>query len=513
MALADDFFQKLSGTRHDLDAFCRLVFGTGLHGGQNAFTKDVQKHDPDVAFLLPGNSWGKTEYIARRALWMAWFKKGPREPEDLQTWLSQDYKGLVASYTYPIAQESFSRLQSYHRSREEVKALVQSMRQAPTAHITLTNNAEIDWGSLDAEGKLVEAARRNFIFVDEAGHIPELSNTFDSILFPRTMGVGGVVYLFGTPKPHSDPYLLEVFEKGRNGGDGFYYSYAGSVFENEFWDTKEQERVLRNPRYVVGWTTCKEPQGCKDRVCRWREDLGCQAHPKLTPMGRQVLLGEFILAGGLFFSKLSIARMFSGFGSEVDLSNDNHFTVYDEGDLPPGRLFMGAFDLAGNKKRRKGKSNDPTVGVVIDYTEKPWRLVRYDYVPAGDADWEQKYELMEHIYRTYKLPYLIIDATGNLDSVQEALQQKGVEVEGIHFGGSGNRKFDMLRNLQMCIEFEWDGSKGILRSPLIPKMKHELEHYVLPDDNISQDTVMTLCMAVHHIAQNEVPSHVSGEVY
>ena len=52
--------------------------------------------------------------------------------------------------------------------------------------------------------------------MDEAGHIPDLSYTFDNILFPRTMGVGGQIHLFGTPKAHSDPYLLEVYEKGKD---------------------------------------------------------------------------------------------------------------------------------------------------------------------------------------------------------------------------------------------------------------------------------------------------------
>src|SRR5205807_2500305 len=98
-----------------------------------------------------------------------------------------------------------------------------------------------------------EATRYKRVFVDEAGHIPDISYTFDSVLFPRTMGVGGRIHLIGTPKPHSDPFLLEVFQKGQDGTDPFYFSKSGSVLENEYWTTAEQDRVLANPRYVKGW--------------------------------------------------------------------------------------------------------------------------------------------------------------------------------------------------------------------------------------------------------------------
>jgi hypothetical protein len=119
---------------------------------------------------------------------------------------------------------------------------------------------------------------------------------------------------------------------------------------------------------------------------------------------------------------------------------------------------------------------------------------------------------MAEAFHTYEMPYLCIDATGTVDSVQEALQDRGVEVEGIHFGGSSSKKFDMLRNLQLVMELEWDGSKGVLRSPLIDRLKHELDHYILPDDDIQQDCVMALAMVCHQIAQWELPAPVFGDV-
>lgn len=500
-ALPDDFMEQLAATKNDPNAFSMLVFGTPLHGGQRRYHKE---HCGQVNFLLPGNSWGKTEFITRYVLWLGWFKHGKIEFDDFQSWLEAKFRILVGSYAYSIAKESFDRIQQYHKNNEAVRVLVQRISQQDS-EITLVNGTRIDWGSLDGKGRLVEAARYNHLFVDEVGHIPDLSATYDNVLYPRTLGVGGVIHLFGTPKAYSDPYLLEVYEKGKDGGDGFYFSQSGAVLENEFWPEEEKERVLLNPRYVRGWEPCFDEE-CTNKMHRE------QGHPLLTPVGKQVLLGEFILAGGLFFNRHHVARIFADQLDEPTWIGDDHFAYQPK----PGRFYHAAFDLAGNKSRTRkgGRGSDPTVGFVVDYTEKPWRIVRYDYIPGGEADWEQKYQLMEEIYRSYNLPYLTVDATGQTDSIQEALLNRGVEVEGIHFGGSSNKKYDMLRNLQLVFELEWDsGHAGVLRSPPIPRLRHELEHYVLPDETIQQDCVMALAMVCFQISQYEMPSHVGGEVF
>lgn len=524
MGLAPDFMQRLAATDGDPEAFCLLVFGApeeglpGLHEGQRRYAANA---NAEVNFLLPGNSWGKTEFICRYMTYLAWFKKSRHgSPQDFEAWLSLKWKGLVASYTYPIAKESFERFLHYYKNREEVRALcTKRPTENPVARVEFANGSVVDWGSLDGQGKLVEAARRQAIMIDEAGHIPDISATFDNILFPRTMGVGGVIHLLGTPKAHSDPYLLEIYEKGRTGKDPFYYSQAGSVLENEYWSEAERDRVFSNPRYVKGWTPCEDPESCEEPVCR------PEGHPILTPIGRQVILGAFVIAGGYFFDRFHVGRIFTG-DHEVTWAGEHHFHQGDwvvsdtgiwtrSGEPPSGRLYLGAFDLGGNKMRKRGtkRGSDPTVGFVVDYTNKPWQVVHFEYIEGGDADWEQKYQTMAEVYKGYPMQYLLIDATGQIDSVQEALLTRGVEVEGVHFGGNSSKKFDMLRNLQLCTEMEYGGVRGVLRSPPIPQLKYELDHYVLPDDDIKQDCVMALAMVCHHISQWDLPAPLAGEVY
>lgn len=501
MTLAPDFPQRLAATAGDPAAFATLVFGDGLHAGQRRYAESATAQ---VNFLLPGNSWGKTAFIERFAVYLAWFKLSDKTPKNFQEWIEQSWKGLVASYNYGIAKESFDRLLTAHKNRPELQALVTRIVHSDPARIEFANGAVLDWGSLDGQGKLVEAARRQVILVDEAGHIPDLSYTFDNILYPRTMGVGGRIHLLGTPKAHSDPYLLEIYEKGKDGKDPFYYSQSGSVLENEFWPEEERERVLANPRYVTGWDPCTDGESCAAAVCRNGE------HPRLTQMGSQVILGAFVLAGGYFFNRFHTARLFTG-DYPVIWEGDTHFHVEPE----KGHMYMGAFDLGGNKlrRRKKGRGSDPTVGFIIDYTARPWQIACFDYIEGGSADWQDKYELMARRFHDYPMPYLLIDSTGQIDSVSEALQDRGVEVEGIHFGGASSKKFDMLRALQLALEMEWSGERGLLRSPPIPRLKHELDHYVIPDDDIVQDCVMALAMTASHIMQWELPAAISGEVY
>lgn len=500
----------LAATYGDPSKFSELVFGTPLHAGQRRYASDAQA---DTNFLLPGNSWGKTEFIVRFALYCAWFKTGPNRPENFTDWVQAPYNVLLASYEYDTIDESFQRFKLGNKNNPNVKAMIAKLIESPHPQIELTNGSRIDFGSLKDFGKHVEATRYNRIFVDEAGHIPDISYTFDSVLYPRTMGVGGKVDLIGTPKPHSDPFLLEVFEKGKDGGDHFYYSQSGSVLENEFWTEEERQRVLRNPRYVKGWRPVElgEDLGLLEKAAQIVD--GALSIPVLTPMGKQVILGAFIIAGGYFFNRFHVSRMF-----EWHAEWGTPEWVGDSFSIPPqaGRVYMGAFDLAGNKlrsKKKRNKGSDPTVGFVVDYTERPWRVVRFDYIRGGEADWEDKYILMDSVYKDYHLPYLVIDATGNVDSVQEALQNRGVEVEGIHFGGAGNKKFDMLRNLQLALEMDWDGIRGAIRCPAIEQVKYELDHYVIPDDDITQDCVMSLAMVAHEIMQYELPPHTAGEMF
>lgn len=472
-------------TPEGIQRFNKIVFGTELHPGQLSFTLDAKKQ---VNLLSPGNSWGKTEWIARELIRRSWLKLGAVDPLDMEGWLLSPYNALVAAFNYDIAEESFNRLEHLQRAGGPLSLLIENLWVSKPQKIKLTNGAVIDFGSLGEGGRLVEATRRHLIFVDEVGQVPEFEEVFNSVIYPRTIGVNGVTFLVGTPKPHTDAFIHEIFDIGVSGTDPFYFAREGSSFENIYWPVEEQERILKNPKLV--------------------RRINPDGSIEFTDLGKQVILGKFRMAGGLFFNKLRIARMFSGDGA------------FQEAEPDPSRLYLAAADLGGRKKK-----SDATVFMVIDITEFPWKLVAFERYEGSDTDWEEKYDAIERLNDTWRPPYFLLDVTGQQDSVAEVLEKRGVAVEGVNFGGAmGGKKHNMLRSLQSVMEMDWKDEqgnthRGLLRCPSVDteadmrQPKQELERYQLDDKHLTQDCVMTLAMLAHYALQEQMPDPAYGDVY
>jgi hypothetical protein len=480
----DDLMVELARCRDDAEGiqrFNELVFGTPLHPGQLDWVLRAKKQ---VNLLSPGNSWGKTEVIAREAVRHSWYKLGlPLTPEE---WLTAQYNVLVCSFNYDIANESFDRLKHLWLQGGPLGFLIEKVYDSEPHKIKFTNSSVCDWGSLAEDGRLIEATRRHKIFVDEVGQEPGFEQAYNDVIYPRTIGVNGTIDLIGTPKPKTDPFVFEIFELGSR-GDEFYFAKEGSSFENIYWPENERKRVMANPKLV-------KPDGA------------------LTELGEQVINGRFRIAGGLFFNRLRVARIFTGDWPLLDSKEE-------------GRYYLVACDLGGRKK-----TSDATVIMALDITELPWRLKFFRRFEGAEADWEDKYEAIREAYEEFLPPYTLVDVTGSTrDSIAEQLELRGVPVEGVQFGGAqGGKKYNYLRSLQSAMEMDWvehreDGGsvahRGYIRCPNVDlepglrQLKHELDFYQLKDEKLTQDCVMTLAMLVHWAMLELVPEPMTGEAY
>jgi len=460
-----------------IQKFNQLVFGSPLHDGQLDTALNCRK---ETNLISPGNSWGKTEYVAREAVRYCWFKLVHGTAyTSFHDWLTKDYRALVCSYQFDVAKESYQRLERQYDHGTPVTALVSRIIRSDPPKVEFSNGSVLDFGSLDQGGRHVEATRRQAIWVDEVGHMPDFRNIYRGILYPRTIGVQGVIWLLGTPKPQTDPWLYEVARDGEN-PDSYYSFRPGSSFENTFWPSSERVRILANPELFHQASLQQLHNEGLEVSIENLEEYGC-----FTEMGRQVVLGEFILAGGLYFNKAHVLRMFRG---------EHGFG------LPTGSC-VTAWDLGGSKK-----SADATVGITLDLGTKPWTVTRLEHLPGGTVDWEEKYALIEQCSAEDK-PFVIgVDVTGGTgDSISEELFNRGLPIEPFHFGGSTNKKLDMLRNLQSRMEM-WGGEgegafKGWLRfpnfreHPELEERKKEFDFYRLEDTKLTQDTVMATAMA------------------
>jgi hypothetical protein len=471
---------------YGIQRFNQLVFGTPLHDGQLRVALGSRKQ---TNLISPGNSWGKTEFIAREAVRYCWLKlvhgdqfTSPRE------WLERDYRALVCSYQFDVAKESFHRLDQRNDQGGVLAQLVKRIVTKDPPKVEFMNGSVLDFGSLDQGGRHVEATRRQAIWVDEVGHIPDFRDIYRSILFPRTIGVRGIIWLLGTPKPSTDPWLYEVAMQGAE-QDGYYSFYEASSYENTYWPEDERQRVEANPELF-------------------------NRDGSLTPMGRQVVEGKFILAGGLFFSRPHILRMFRGThefyvpGLEVEPSGETYRTPH---------LAVTAWDVAGSKK-----TADATVGVTLDLDVRPWRVSRLEHLPGGSVDWAGKYDFIHQCWEEDESYAVGVDVTGpSADSISEELMNRGLPIEPIHFGGQTSKKYDMLRNLQSRMETgddDLDGNpfRGWLRfpdvktHPELEERKKEFDFYRLDDAKLITDTVMATAMAVKLASDLVLPDPMFG---
>jgi len=464
----------------------------------------VQATKP-INLLSPGNSWGKTEHIARDILMRAWYKldldhRGMwwlEGDESWDEWERMDWRGLVCSFQYKTARESFERIVQWYERSDPIAAIIDSHSTTNPAWVKLRNGAVIDWGSLDEGGKHVEATRRRNIKVDEAGLIPDMRGIHGNILNPRTLGVAGKSDWYGTPKPATDEFVFEVFEAGQEPDHPRYFSAEGDARDNPFWPESDRARVMADPELVN------------------------QHDGSFTPLGRQVILGQFAQAGRKWFLRRAVWEMFTGAHSWY-VAQPTRIHLPGRKDEYRRPLVFQAWDLGGSRP-----GGDATVGLtgVVHPGVLPYRVIDMDYIEAGDADWKQKYDRIEAAFKKHHPQQVAVDVTGpTADAVQEELERRQLPIEGIHFGGSSAKKHDMVRGLQADIEARWDydevTEEGVQRKQVLGKWRWpDPEHYMnlvdrrtefyryrYPDDKkLRQDTVMAMGMLAMIVRDNAPP--------
>ena len=469
--------------------FHRMVFGTEPWEEQIEW---ALKGIKPLNLLSPGNSWGKTEYLARDGIRRAWYKLYLNSPRfwwalDPHGWFNLDWRGLTAAYEHDTAQESWTRLMLAIDRKDPVADMVKIMHRTDPPDLTLLNGSILNWGTLSEGGKHVEATRRQYIAIDEVGHVLDFKTIYADVLKPRTLGARGQMFLYGTPKEYTDPFVEDLFELGQDPEAGIF-SMSGDATKNPYWADEDRSLFWSDPVYV-------NPDGT------------------LTPKGRQVALGDFLGRGGRFFKRGHIAQMFSG---------EHDWYTLDQWRGAVGHV-INSWDLGSSKKNA-----DATVGIAIDTRERPYRVGDLHYIPREDLmPWSEKLDLIQTVWRNTGADYVALDITGGVsDAVEEELTSRGMPIYPFALGGAGGvKKRTYLRSLQTQMERQYQvGGKTVtglyrypkeLRYPELANRKAEFVNYRYPDDaNMTTDTVMAHMMAAQIIEEFMAPPSLTGrQVY
>jgi hypothetical protein len=285
----------------------------------------------------------------------------------------------------------------------------------------------------------------------------------NGVILLRLAG-GGDIDLIGTPKGYNDLYFY--YDRGARHVEG-YYAQKGSIYDNPFLPREDLQM---------------------------RDRLLASGDPKLR---LQVLEGEFVDYAGLAFTR-----------DQLDQATD--LLMPEHEDMRVGRVYVPAFDF--------GRQTDFTVGIVLDVTERPWRLVHY--VRLNRVPWEEIYSVVKETREMYEGRFVYIDSTGpGGDVIEEELTKRGIPVWGIKTA-SVRTKTDLINTLQNALdegrqaigETEMidehgrrsmhpvleppGGTWGALRFPPITQLLDELGLYRFDDKKLTQDSVIALALAV-----------------
>lgn len=333
---------------------------------------------------------------------------------------------LFASITMDQARIPFDRCVEFIRDQPLLEALLDGEpRQSPFPMLRFRHGSTITARSTAREGIYIRGHRYSRVVLTEADYLNERAVT-EAVRFTLA-DQGGRLVLQTTPRARRG-LVYQTLQRG-HAGDPNVYAQTGPTFENPHVD-HDYISSLREQMTASAWQ---------------REVEGVYADDAAAVFGWQ-----------------HIQAAYDGAGWSLPGKHD------------PRRRYVAGWDLA--------KAEDWTVSIVLDATERPYRLVSFERFQR--APWPAVAERIRATHRAYACHQTLIDATGVgaavLDEVRDVAQ-------GYVF--TGRSKTDLLTNLQVSLE------KGQLRFPFIRELVDELQTYEWDDKALSTDCVMGLALA------------------
>ena len=476
--MSETFIETWRRFKLDSVAFLNALCPKQPHPGQVTWLRNSNQ---PINTLVPGNRWGKSTVIAMKHIHKCVFKVG-LPPMSARDWRDAEYETISVAMSADQAQIVFKEAKRLLQSKA-LRPLVKEFRSSPFPHIVFTNGSVMHCRSAHDDGKYIDGHAYRYLSIDEAGWIANLRFLMTNVILMRLAG-GGEIDLIGTPKGYNDLYFY--FERGQRGIKG-YYSQRGSIYDN--------------------------PHLPEDDI-KMRDALLASADPKVR---EQVLYGEFVDFTGLAFTR-----------DQRDNAFDPAMPHYQP--RQDGHRYVVAWDL--------GRTTDFTVGIVLDITTRPWKLVYYTRL--NRVAWEEIYATIGRTAELYGIRWSTIDATGPQgDVIEEELTKRGIQVDG-YKSSTKVLKTDLINGLQTALdegrqamgeadytdengntfavpvlEPPGTGGWGALRMPCITQLMDEMGVYSLDDKDIPfTDSVMALALAVHAAYEMEsVGEPVFGGLY
>lgn len=334
-------------------------------------------------------------------------------------------------------------------SKSVLVHLVERVYKTPFSKIIFKNGSEIHARST-TKPEYLRGHKAHRVILDEAAYIPD--EVVSHVVEPMLADFNGSWIKIGTPfgKNHFyDSYLKGQSEEFKDYSSYRFPSTANPHISHKFIEKKKQE------------------------------------YGENSIIFRTEYLAEFVEDQNAVFRWADIQK------------NIAPLELIDKGF--PGRQYVIGADLA--------KYQDYTVIVVLDVTEKPFKLVHFERF--NRRPYAEVIMRIKELYRRFNAANVLIDSTGVGDPVLEELQSVGAE--GYVF--TAKSKVQLVQRLQAAIE------NGDVKYPYIEELVKELQYfeYELTRTGVKyearsgfhDDCVMALALAVWAAEQRAGRGYIS----
>ena len=401
--------------------------------------------------LATSNRWGKSTVSAIKHLWHGFYKIGWEGT--IKEFATKTYYTLNCGPETDLTNPVFKEISDI---RQDPECLIADSFQEVRIDkyfkgFRFDNSAEVHFRTTAKKAKGIHGKPYHYISFDECDRENYLDEIVTEVLLPRTLDTGGRIDLISTPagvlqfKDYFDRGFLEEYKKD-------FYSQAGIIEENS--------------TEYGGYLLPKDIEEIRRTILA--------SNPRILD---QVMKGSFIEAPDAVFHHDTISKFFDKELPEAQPGKQD-------------RQYVAGWDL--------GITADPTVGFVLDVTEKPYKTVRYEYLL--DEKPEIIYQRIREVHSQYgiKPSMTIIDAAGM--GGQMFLKELSSDVRPTEWVTGRRKGMDKIGLVTALIR-GMDNEE--IKCFPIPKFRDELYRYRWKDDRLRCDHLMSMAMAYWQTRRHE----------
>jgi hypothetical protein len=366
-------------------------------------------------------------------------------------------------------------IMSWKEGNDRLEHLIDTIKLRPFPIIEFKNGSVYMFRTMGKDARLIRGDEFDRINIDEAGYMRDemaLKTLRGRLRGKRPDGSHRMARMDNTCSPVAAEWLKKRFYRGKRGHRlaslDNYYSIRTKTYDNIHLTDKQIELMEAEypPSLIAVELGAEFP------------DYGIGMFPQSHVTAcTDVALNDFVNA-----AVRRDGNPKKGFVLEEDPRQG--ILKYEVPRVSGHRYVMAGDPGVDNPPRR----NAPVV-VVLDVTERPHKLVYFDWV-VGNGSYFPFLDSFKYAIRKYQPTLKGLDATGTQKAIDElAFEQRDIQVDKIHFGRD---KSAILNDLSFAI------TGHTIKVPMIKGMNSQLLNYSRDrekDKKFAQDIVMALGMA------------------